>query len=215
VARSESPGAGARSELDPTVVGARIRARRKELGLTLQNVADRADVSKSLVSRIEIGKTWPSVGVLEQISTALSTTPRVFVADDDADGRPDPAAERAGPPAAADNAVNVVRRSARKSVTYPGGRNPLQLLTPDLQRPFEVTLAEENPGEWHEVPRTAVDREEFALVLEGRYEIDVDGDVVGLDAGDSVYFSPRGPYRVRAVGPARARAIWISTPPGF
>ncbi|WP_166356143.1 helix-turn-helix domain-containing protein [Phytoactinopolyspora limicola] len=215
MARSEPPGAGARTGLDPTVVGARIRARRKELGLTLQNVADRADVSKSLVSRIEIGKTWPSVGVLEQISAALSTTPRVFVSEDDAVDRPSSAADGDDPPRGADDAVHVVRRAARKSVTYPGGRHPLQLLTPDLQRPFEVTLAEENPGQWYDVARTAVEREEFALVLEGQYEIDVDGEVVSLDPGDSIYFSPGGPYRVRAVGPVPARAIWISTPPGF
>jgi transcriptional regulator with XRE-family HTH domain len=73
--RGEADGTVDRSGLDPTVVGARIRARRKHLGLTLQNVADAADVSKSFVSQIEIGKTWPSVGVLEQISAALSTSP--------------------------------------------------------------------------------------------------------------------------------------------
>ncbi|NED96540.1 helix-turn-helix domain-containing protein [Phytoactinopolyspora alkaliphila] len=213
--RGEADGAVDRSGLDPTVVGARIRARRKQLGLTLQNVADAAEVSKSFVSQIEIGKTWPSVGVLEQISAALSTSARAFVADDEVPGPDDSTLDGVGSVPVSDGAVHVVRRSERKRLTYPGGRAALQLLTPDLQRPFEVTLAEENPGEWFDVTRTAAEREEFALVLEGRYEIDVDGEIVELDAGDSVYFTPGGPYRVRVMGTAPARAIWIATPPAF
>jgi transcriptional regulator with XRE-family HTH domain len=213
--RGEADGTVDRSGLDPTVVGARIRARRKQLGLTLQNVADAADVSKSFVSQIEIGKTWPSVGVLEQISAALSTSARTFVSDDPSREQRTGALEETAEPPASDGAVHVVRSVDRKSLTYPGGRAALQLLTPDLQRPFEVTLAEENPGEWFDVARTTAEHEEFALVLEGRYELDVDGEIVELDAGDSVYFTSSGPYRVRVVGTAPARAIWIATPPAF
>jgi mannose-6-phosphate isomerase-like protein (cupin superfamily) len=100
-------------------------------------------------------------------------------------------------------------------LTYPGGRGPLQLLTPDLQRQFEVTEARDKPGQWHTVDRAGAEHEEFAFVVEGTYEIEINEDSHVVGAGDSFYLSPVPSYRFRAIGDTPARAIWIAIPPAF
>ena len=55
----------------PTL-GARIRARRQALGLTLAVVAPRAGVSVSYLSDVERGRRLPSLDALDRIARALS-----------------------------------------------------------------------------------------------------------------------------------------------
>lgn len=55
-------------------LGERVRARRRELGATLDDIAERAGVSRSMVSDIERGAKVPTVIVLDRIAAALGTT---------------------------------------------------------------------------------------------------------------------------------------------
>ncbi|MCF0111893.1 MAG: helix-turn-helix domain-containing protein [Erysipelotrichaceae bacterium] len=55
-------------------VGQYIRERRKELGLTQQNVADHLGISFQAVSRWETGDGYPEVTVLLQLADILQTT---------------------------------------------------------------------------------------------------------------------------------------------
>ena len=48
----------------PAEVGERLRERRKELSISVRELARRVAVSPSLISQIENGKTSPSVGTL-------------------------------------------------------------------------------------------------------------------------------------------------------
>jgi len=52
-------------------IGARIRTRRHELGLTLDQVSRRAGISLSLLHQLEKGQTWASVKSLHSICGAL------------------------------------------------------------------------------------------------------------------------------------------------
>ena len=59
---------------DGTGLGTRIRARRKALGLTLTEVAERAGLSNQYVSNLENGHRSPSLAALRSIATALGQT---------------------------------------------------------------------------------------------------------------------------------------------
>ncbi|MEM6955836.1 MAG: helix-turn-helix transcriptional regulator [Myxococcota bacterium] len=52
-----------------------MRARRKRLGLTQSEVAERSEVSVELVSRIERGRCAPSLATLLRLCRVLDTTP--------------------------------------------------------------------------------------------------------------------------------------------
>lgn len=60
-----------REMADGTGLGTRIRARRKALGLTLTEVAERAGLSNQYVSNLENGHRSPSLAALRSIATAL------------------------------------------------------------------------------------------------------------------------------------------------
>ena len=51
--------------------GELIRTRRTELGLSQAQLAERADTGQALVSRIESGRTTPTLSVLQRLASAL------------------------------------------------------------------------------------------------------------------------------------------------
>jgi transcriptional regulator with XRE-family HTH domain len=61
-------------------MGARIRARRNELGLSLEEAAPRCGVHWSALGALERGQRNPSVLTLLRIARGLDTDPAEFVA---------------------------------------------------------------------------------------------------------------------------------------
>ena len=60
--------------LDNEKVGRFIAERRRQLGMTQQNLADRLDVSFQAVSKWENGTTYPNIELLYDLATALEVT---------------------------------------------------------------------------------------------------------------------------------------------
>jgi transcriptional regulator with XRE-family HTH domain len=53
------------------VIANHVRERRKEIGLTVGQVAQRSDISKGMLSKIENAQTSPSLSTLERLAVAL------------------------------------------------------------------------------------------------------------------------------------------------
>src|SRR5690606_40763644 len=66
-------------------IGNQIKERRKNKGITIQELADRASVSKGLISQIENSRAIPSLMVLIEIIRALDVDLNVFFKDIDAE----------------------------------------------------------------------------------------------------------------------------------
>jgi len=74
-----------------TEIGRRIRVARQELGISLEDLGELADVNWTTVGKIERGASSPTVESLIRIATALEVDPGVFVSGITADmygGRP-------------------------------------------------------------------------------------------------------------------------------
>jgi transcriptional regulator with XRE-family HTH domain len=56
-------------------LGSNLRAARKKLGLTQEQVAERSGVHSTEVSRIEAGKRDPQVSTLRKLAAALEVPP--------------------------------------------------------------------------------------------------------------------------------------------
>lgn len=54
-------------------VGRRIRALRRDRGWTVQELADRADVSRRMLTQIELGQANPSLTTVDRVAVALDT----------------------------------------------------------------------------------------------------------------------------------------------
>jgi len=55
-------------------IGNRIKTRRKYLGITQVELAERAHVSESVICRIELGVRAPDMALVQRLATALETT---------------------------------------------------------------------------------------------------------------------------------------------
>ena len=55
----------------PRVLGKKIQKRRREMGLTQEDVADRVGISRAYMGYIEQGRNAPSLKVLEKITKIL------------------------------------------------------------------------------------------------------------------------------------------------
>jgi transcriptional regulator with XRE-family HTH domain len=203
---------------DPTrstdaTLAEKLRAIRREKGLTLQQVADGAGLSKAFVSQIESGAANPSLASLKRVGNALDI-PLAALFESSPNSVPRSPVEPVDT-----GEVRVVRQDRRKRLVWPGRRNPSSLLTPDLRGKLEVLLDVLEPGD------SATDEEglcmmthegeEFGLILEGRYEATVGDRTYVLEEGDSITYPSRIPHRGRALGDRRVTTLWVITPPSF
>ncbi len=192
-------------------VGEKLRALRKARGLSLQQVADAAGLSKAFVSQIESGTANPSLASLKRVGSALDL-PLAALFEGAGDGE-----ESAAATAEESSEVRVVRRARRKQIVWPGRTTPSYLLTPDLRGPLEVMLDVLEPGSRTEDDERCMTHagEEFGFILEGRYEITVGERTIVLEEGDSITFPSRLPHRGRALGARTVKTLWVITPPSF
>jgi transcriptional regulator with XRE-family HTH domain len=58
----------------PKQMGKRIQALRKKLNLSRQQLAERADVSREYIRKLEAGGYDPTVGTLQRIAKALGVS---------------------------------------------------------------------------------------------------------------------------------------------
>ena len=67
------PETGAAVPAWVAAVGRRIRLLRQDAGWTVQQLADRSDVSRRMLTQIELGQANPSLTTVDRVATALGT----------------------------------------------------------------------------------------------------------------------------------------------
>ena len=178
-------------------VGARLRRIRHSRRRTLRDVAGAARVSESFLSQLERGIVSASVASLQRIAQALGVEIHELFAS-----RPD-----ASP--------RVARMAEAEALAF-GDRARKWLMTPSPMYALEVVLCEfEEQGSTGEDPYSHGDSEELCIVLEGRVELQVDGERNVLGAGDTARYRSAQPHATRNLGPGRARVLYAVTPPSL
>ena len=175
-------------------LGYKIRERRKELQLSLSQLAERVGLSTSFLSQVERDLNNPSVETLEKISEALDTPIFHFLTNPDARNP-------------------VVRRDKRLRLTLPDSDFTYQLLTPDLNHQLQMFVAEREPGEHHHAIPLHHYTEQCIYVIQGQMEIQLGEKLYNLAAGDSIYFEGLAFRRVTALGDQTLRYLAAITPP--
>ena len=190
----------------PDGLGAKIRRERNAQGLTLRQVAERADVSVSFLSQIERDEAKPSVGTLHAIAAALGMPlARLFSSASSATPTP-----RTGATAI------VTRSSERKTLIYPGSRIRNELLTPDFKREILMIWVVIPPGESTGDEPLVHEGEECVLVVQGQVEVSVgDGEHYLLGPGDAMWQFSDVPHSSRNTGDTDAIFVLAMTPPSL
>jgi transcriptional regulator with XRE-family HTH domain len=175
--------------LDMTELGARLRAARLGGGLSLDAVAGRAGVSRSMLSAVERGRKVPTVLVLDRIATALDTSIARLLGE-----------ERI-------TRVVVLRHASQDVARDPSGweRRILSPVLPGVE--FELMRTTIAPGVDAGVfaPHARGSREYLAMER-GTLQLTVDGTPYTLRAGDSVYYA--GDCHHQFVNPGREPCVY-------
>ncbi len=174
-------------------LGRAIRARRRQLGMTLVEVAGSAGLSHPFLSQLERGLARPSMRSLTAIAATLGTTAQALMAESEL-------------PRPGTGLVSVVRRAAgaEPPVDSPGGTVRPLIRGERAMLPVEYIGA---PREFDEYFRHAGD--EFVYVTRGTIEADIEGARYVASAGDSVYYAGGLRHRWRSLSDEEVRLIVV------
>ena len=181
------------SKLD-LLVGALVRARRKEAGLTLQQLAAKAGLSAAFISQVERNKVVPSIVSLANIARALETNITEFMEI--------PQGEQ--PIRTVDNPQYIQMDSP---VTY------IQLSANMKLQKMDAILMRIPPG--HVFPVDQRDGEDFLYVLEGELYSELGDLKKTLKAGDSMHFNSRTRHTASNLSEADVVLLYVGTPSIF
>jgi len=174
-------------------LGAAIRQRRRAAALTLVDLAGLTLLSQPFLSQVENGRARPSMESLRRIAAALGTTPQALF----------------GGPVLPAGAPSVTRRDNAVAVPLTAdGTSVCRVLLPG-DAPVHLVEFDELPSEFRETWQH--DGFEAVYVLAGEVEVEVDGVVTRLSAGEVASHSALLPHRYRTVGPEPARILLVET----
>ncbi len=196
--KRKSKTAAARKEetAPPYNLGAKIREARLGAKMKLRDLGNRSGLSESLLSRIENGKTTPSISSLHDISVALSINLSWFFDD----GR-----NKRGPV--------VQHKGERQVIHYRSDGASIENFIPfggnHLLQGFLLTV---EPGGANKQTRHH-SGEETGYVVSGELELTVNGNVYRMKPGDSFNFRSEEPHSWRNSSKKDAVLVWVNTPP--
>lgn len=177
-------------------IGSKLKELRMSKGLTQEELANRAELSKGFISQLERDLTSPSIATLVDILQCLGTDLKDFFCDDSDD--------------------QVVFRDSdyfeKKDTEL---KNTIEWIIPNAQKnmmePIRLTL-EPGGSTYPDIPHEG---EEFGYVLSGSITIHLGQKVYKAKKGEAFYFVPKTQHYITASKRTGAVLIWVSTPPSF
>jgi transcriptional regulator with XRE-family HTH domain len=193
-------GDGAAGELQRIVgsIGLKVFSLRKRMGLSLQQLGERSDVSAAAIHKIEQGGMVPTITTLLKIAGALGRPVSYFVEEDI--GRDDVAVLT---PPDEDRPVYTSHKGiALNSISGPYGRF--------LLAGARATVA---PGATSGRKPMQHPGEELVHVIDGLLEFTVTGQLYQVGVGSTLHFRGDQPHTWRNPGSTEAHAVWMALRP--
>jgi transcriptional regulator with XRE-family HTH domain len=191
---------GAAGDLQRIVgsIGLKVFSLRKRMGLSLQQLGERSDVSAAAIHKIEQGGMVPTITTLLKIAGALGRPVSYFVEEDV--GHDDVAVLT---PPSEDRPVFTSHKGITlNSISGPYGRFLLAGARATVaagansgRKPMQ------HPGE------------ELVYVTDGLLEFTVTGQSYQVAVGSTLHFRGDQPHTWRNPGPAEAHAVWMALRP--
>ncbi len=177
------------------MLGERIRRLRMERELQQRQLAEKADLTPSMVSQIESGRLTPSLHTLGRIAAALGVPIASLF-----DGQP------AG-------SIVVSRTKDYPVVSFDGSSERWSVLGAGLFqgkiRAVVSTLGPKSRGVTTEKVIIKPGQMKLFYVLQGKVALHYNGDHHVLEAGDSALLDGGTPHGWENLGGKQARALWV------
>jgi len=178
------------------MLGKRIRLRRKEINLSLQELAEKTELTPGFLSQIERGLAEPSISSLRRIAKVLDTAMFYFLIDEE-------------------DVSPVVRKHERRTISFPEIPMVYELLCPNINHQMEMFLSRMAPGAKSCETPMPHPGEEIAYVLQGTMKIRLDQTEHILNEGDTIYYLGSTPHQIINIGDNELVVISTITPPMF
>lgn len=173
-------------------IPALLRAKRKEMNMTLQELADKAGLSPAFVSQAERGKAVPSIVSLIQLAGALDTDINYFLT----------------PP----KTKSLVRRAEDPITIEIDSPVTYYRLDGDVRNKLMNALIMEIPPKC-ELPKVHREEgEDFFYVMSGEVRVDVGDETYDLKEGDCIHINSQIDHDTINMSSKTARVLWVGTP---
>ena len=173
------------------MLGPLLRKRRRQLGLTLRQLCDRAGLSVGYLSQVENDKAVPTLGTLAQLAAGLEVGLDYFVA------QPKPA-----------DALS--RSEGRPRFSLPGSPVVYEAISSDYPgSELSSYILHVPPGYISET--VTHEGEEILVILDGEIEQTLGGEVITMRAGDSLHYTGATPHAWANRSDNPARMLWTGT----
>ena len=211
-------------------IGEKLRAVRQERQMSLRELANKAEMSASMLSQIETGKVFPSVRSLYGIASALDVSVDYFFPEQDNNlvAQESLTASAAGEMTASEmrdaklrvateivteflphaQSSPLVHANSRPTIDLKGGVtwSRLTALAESGAEFLEINYA---PGAMSGENMSHHEGREFGLILEGELVIELGFESYALNAGDSIIFESTTPHRLINKSAQSMRAVWV------
>lgn len=177
-------------------IGHSIKERRREKNITIQELADKANVSKGLISQIENCRTIPSLMVLIEIIKALDIDLNVFFKNINHTANKNP--------------VLVKRRDEYEAFEkeHAIGFNYHRIFTKAISSStVDIVLLELEPDARR--PMVQTEAFEYKYVVSGQVEYQFNDESYQLNTGDSILFDGRLPHTPINLGNSKATMLVV------
>jgi transcriptional regulator with XRE-family HTH domain len=199
--RAAASRAGDGADLDQIVssIGPKLRELRLQRRLSLQQLADRSDVSAAAIHKIERSGMVPTITTLLKLAAALDRPVGYFVDED---------ANQTGPV--------VFTPAGGRSALYTS-HNGIDLA--GISGPYgrffvAAAIATVDPGANSGPTPMEHAGEELVLVLDGVLDFVVDDQAFSLKPGDALHFRTDRRHRWHNPDKRPAKAVWMALRPG-
>jgi transcriptional regulator with XRE-family HTH domain len=170
----------------------RLKEIRKDKRITIQELADKAGVSKGLISQIENNRTIPSLPVLMNIVQSLNLDLTEFFKDLSSKGHQEKVF------VIRSSEYSPIQKEASKGFSYQ------RMLTRNIQGgPVDFVLLELKKGARRN-KMVVTDAFEYKYLIKGRIEYLIEDKNYILEEGDSIFFDGRLGHNLSNIGDSEA-----------
>jgi len=171
-------------------LGKTLRARRKELRLTMQFVADQAGLSVGFISQVERGLTAPSLASLASLAGVLQTSISEFLEQP--------------------SSKMTTHKSSRESYSVGSGTISYERISTRFQNSkLHSVITHELPGYQSEPARHV--GEELFYVISGELTVEIEDELHLLREGDSIHFDSRRLHALANHSTEITTVLWCGT----
>ena len=179
------------------LIGQKIRDLRNEKGMTLGDLAEKINVSPSLISQLERGGVNPSVSLLKVIADVFQTSLSSMLEEEEQKPLEVP---------------HVLKERERKILTTEGGVK-FVLLSGNYDLGCEFIYNEWPAGSSTGKEKYVHEGVESGLLLEGELEVELEEKAYQLKPGDSITIRSDIPHRLNNKGKKLAKGVWVNSRP--